>query len=548
MLANILFPNVKETPEDMEKRYPQRDLPKGAPVTRIGPSPTGFVHLGNLYNATIAERLAHQHQGVFFLRIEDTDNKREVPGAVNTVISAMKYFGIIFDEGAIMDGDKGDYGPYRQRQRANIYHIYAKLLVEKGLAYPCFCSEEELAEIHDKQKERKTDYGYYGEWARCRNLSLDEIRRKIEDGKKYVLRFRANPNNNESICVTDKIRGELKMPGNKLDFVILKSDGIPTYHFAHVVDDHLMRTTHVIRGEEWISSLPIHVQLFEALGWDMPIYCHTATLMKIDGTSKRKLSKRKDPELSLEYYQKEGFLPEVIWNYMLTILNSNYEEWHIKNPEKSYEEFGFKLDKMSNSGALFDLDKLYNLSKDIISEYSAEFLYDKWLSWANVWNREYADILVKNKTLAIEALSIGRNAKKKRKDIVTMKQACDFMSMFFDETFEISDERTDQIENVKVKEFLTDYIHDVVGLQDKTQWFDKVKELTELIDCASNMKDYKNNPDKYVGNIVDVTNILRLAILGRINAPDIWDASCILGIDRVKGRINKFIKEELDED
>ena len=540
-LADLLFPDVTLTPDDMEKLYPVRDLDSDAFVTRIGPSPTGFIHLGNLYNAIIAERLAHQSNGRFFLRIEDTDNKRIVPGAVQMIISAMEYFGIYFDEGAVMEGDKGAYGPYRQRQRKNIYHVYAKYLVEKGLAYPCFCSEEQISAIREKQISLKLTTGYYGEWASCRDMSLDEIKKRIDASQPYVLRFKADYTNTVDIIVNDAIRGELRFPPNTLDFVLLKSDGIPTYHFAHVVDDHLMRTSHVIRGEEWLSSLPMHVQLFDAFGWEKPVYCHTATLMKMDGNSKRKLSKRKDPELALSYYQEEGYTPEAMWNYLLTILNSNYEEWRMQNPDKSHMDFPFSLEKMSNSGALFDLAKLNDISKEVLSRMSAEEIYNRLLDWAKLWNKEFADILENNKNRALGALNIGRNTDKVRKDLINWKQACEFLSMYFDESFIVSDEFPKTVSEEDRKLFLTRYLENINFHEDKSSWFEKVKIITEQLGYAANMKDYKKHPEKYKGSIVDLTNVLRVAITGRINAPDIWEISNVLGENCIIGRIGKFL-------
>jgi glutamyl-tRNA synthetase len=528
-LAELLFPNVTLMPVDIEKLYPIRRLNAEAKVTRIGPSPTGFIHLGNLYNAIIAERLAHQSEGRFFLRIEDTDNKREVQGAVNIIISALEYFGIYFDEGAVIEGDNGNYGPYRQRQRKDIYQVFAKYLVENGLAYPCFCSLSDLEAIREKQMNLKQNIGYYGEWASCRTLNLDEIKKKIESNQSYVLRFKADLYNHTTISVQDAIRGELNMPHNALDFVLLKSDGIPTYHFAHVVDDHLMRTTHVIRGEEWLSSLPMHIQLFDVFQWERPVYCHTATLMKMEGNSKRKLSKRKDPELALAYYQEEGYVPEAMWNYLLTILNSNYEEWIRNNPEKSCIDFPFTLEKMSNSGALFDLNKMNDISKDILSHMTAEEIYKRLLSWTEIWSKEYTKILINNKERAISALNIGRNSDKVRKDLVNWQQTCQFMNMYFDETYKMEDEFSSYVSVEDKDLFLKLYTEQINFHEDKETWFDKVRNITKQMGYACNMKDYKKYPETYKGNIVDLTNILRIAITGRINAPDIWEISNVLG-------------------
>jgi glutamyl-tRNA synthetase len=540
-LADLLFPHITKTIEDIEISYPDRELNSNAIVTRIGPSPTGFIHLGNLYNAIIAERLAHQSEGTFYLRIEDTDNKREVKGAVDIILTAMEHFGIYFDEGAVSEGDKGCYGPYRQRQRKNIYQVYAKYLVELGLAYPCFCSEEELTGKRQIQMELKENIGYYGTWAACRNLTYEEIEQRIEAKEPYVLRFRSSWNSGKAISVKDAIRGELTMPENILDFVLLKSDGIPTYHFAHVIDDHLMKTTHVIRGEEWLPSLPMHIQLFDTFRWKRPIYCHTATLMKMDGTSKRKLSKRKDPELALAYYQQEGYIPEAVWDYLLTILNSNYEEWKLKNTGKPYTEFPFTLEKMSNSGALFDINKLNDISKEVLCRMPGDEIYTRWLKWAEEWDTEYSAVLRRDKELAVNALIIGRNTDKVRKDLINWKQTGEFMSMYFDEYFTLEDSFPPNISEVDKKLFLKRYLEEITFTEDKTQWFDKVRSITGEIGYAANMKEFKKTPELFKGNIVDLTNLLRIAITGRSNAPDIWEVSVCLGQKRVKERIARFL-------
>lgn len=541
-LANLLFHDVTLTIADIEERYSKRNLPCGAPVTRIAPSPTGFIHLGNLYNAIIAERLAHQHGGAFYLRIEDTDAKREVPKAVDIIISSMKHFGIEFDEGAIIDGDSGDYGPYRQRQRKEIYQVFAKELVRMGLAYPCFCTEEHLNEIREMQKDRKEDIGYYGTWATCRNLSIEQIEDRINAGTPYVLRYRGDSETKELIHVVDAIRGELTMPANRMDFVLLKSDGIPTYHFAHVIDDHFMQSTYIIRGEEWISSLPIHIELFHSLGWKIPIYCHTATLMKMDGVSKRKLSKRKDPELALEYYNQEGYCPEALWIYILTILNSNFEEWRQEHEGESYLDFPFTLEKMSSSGALFDLDKLNDISKDYLSKIPAKTLYALWLDWAKQWNREMAAVLINNKELAVNALNIGRLGTERRKDLITWKQATEFMSMYFDETYQIIDPALDRLQKEDAVHFLEEYLSSYRYEDEKQLWFDKLKQITSQLGFAVKPKDYKKQPDLYRGSIVDLTNLLRIALTGRANTPDLWEISNILGDQRVRTRIQRYIK------
>lgn len=539
-LAKLLFPDVTLTPEDMEKQFPQRDLPENACVTRIGPSPTGFVHLGNLYNALIGERVAHQSGGVFYLRIEDTDNKREVEGAVETLINAMRYFGVDFDEGAVSDGDNGSYGPYRQRQRREIYHVFAKWLVEQGLAYPCFLTAEEIDIIREQQTANKENPGIYGKYTeKSRSLTIEQIEANMAAGMEWVLRYKG-AETDEYISVEDAIRGKLEMPRNNMDFVLLKSDGIPTYHFAHVVDDHLMRSTHIIRGEEWISSLPMHIELFNVFGWKKPVYCHTATLMKLDGGGKRKLSKRKDPELALAYYQQEGISPDAIWEFLLTLLNSNYEEWRIANPDADCREFPYSISKMSISGALVDLDKLRNISKDVIGKMPAEEIYKKWLNWCESYNEGYADLIKKYPERTLAAVNVGRTAKKPRKDLETWKQACDFMSFYYDETFDPEDQMPEDISEADRKAFFSKYLASYDHSDDSSVWFDKVKAITAELGFAVKPKDFKNNPEQYKGSIVHTTNMLRIALMGRANAPDIHEVSHVLGEEIVRRRLEKW--------
>ncbi|MDE6706591.1 MAG: glutamate--tRNA ligase [Oscillospiraceae bacterium] len=541
-LANLLFPDVTETPEDLEKKYPARNLPEHAVVTRIGPSPTGFVHLGNLYNAVIGERLAHQSNGVFYLRIEDTDNKRKVDGAVETLIHAMNYFNVHFDEGAIENHqNNGMYAPYYQRQRKNIYHVIAKYLTEQGKTYPCFLTPEELDAIREQQTANKEDIGIYGKYAFAnRNLSLEQIQENINGGKSWVLRFKAE-DTQELICVEDAIRGKLEMPRNFMDFVLLKSDGIPTYHFAHVVDDYFMHSTHIIRGEEWISSLPMHVELFNILHWKQPIYCHTATLMKIEDGKKRKLSKRKDPELALAYYQQEGICQDAVWEFLLTVLNSNFEEWRLANPELSYLDFEYSISKMSISGALVDLDKLKDISKEVLSRMPAEKLYSGWLDWCKQYDLEFAKLLETYPERTINALNVGRTAKKPRKDLENWKQACEFMRFYYQESFVLQDAMPEEIDEETRKLCFKLYLENYNHEDDSATWFAKVKALTEQLGCAVKPKDYKKNPDQYKGSIIHVTNMLRIALTGRANAPDIWEVSHVLGEEIVRNRLEKWL-------
>lgn len=540
-LAELLFGGIDKSPEYYEKKYPKRSLPEGAPVTRIGPSPTGFVHLGNLYNAIIGERLAHQNGGTFFLRIEDTDAKREVEGAVELVISAMDFFGIHFDEGASVDGDNGDYGPYRQRLRKDVYQCYAKELVKNGLAYPCFCSEDDLSKMREEQISDKLNFGYYGKWAKCRALSIDDIKKRIENGDKYVLRFKSNGDENNHVEVYDGIRGTLNVSENYQDFVLLKSDGIPTYHFAHVIDDHLMRTTHVVRGEEWLSTLPIHVQLFDALGFDRPIYCHTAVLMKMDGDTKRKLSKRKDPELGLEYYRSEGYAPRAVWEYLMTVLNSNFEEWRLENPDAPIDDFKFSLDKMSNSGALFDIMKFEDVSREVLLRTPADKIYDEFSDWLKEYDPEFYKLFTRDRNYSEKIIDVGRNGNRPRKDLTSWKQAREFFSFYFPETFKIEDEFPERVSEEDRNEILKQYLTSFDIKDDNSEWFQKIRDITESMGYAVKPKDFKKNPDMYKGSVSDVSGVIRVAITGRTNSPDLWEICQIIGEDEMTRRINLAI-------
>lgn len=540
-LAELLFGGIDKTPEYYEEKYPKRSLPEGAPVTRIGPSPTGFVHLGNLYNAIIGERLAHQNGGTFFLRIEDTDAKREVEGAVELVISAMDFFGIHFDEGASVDGDNGAYGPYRQRLRKEVYQCYAKELVKKGLAYPCFCSEDDLSKMREEQIADKLNFGYYGKWAKCRDLSIDDIKKRIENGDKYVLRFKSNGDENNHVEVYDGIRGMLNVSENYQDFVLLKSDGIPTYHFAHVIDDHLMRTTHVVRGEEWLSTLPIHVQLFDALGFDRPIYCHTAVLMKMDGDTKRKLSKRKDPELGLEYYRSEGYAPRAVWEYLMTVLNSNFEEWRLENPDAPIDDFKFSLDKMSNSGALFDIMKFEDVSREVLLRTPANKIYDEFSDWLKEYDPEFYKLFTRDKNYSEKIIDVGRNGNRPRKDLTSWKQARDFFSFYFPETFKVEDEFPERVSKEDRYKILKQYLTSFNIKDDNSEWFQKIRDITESMGYAVKPKDFKKNPDMYKGSVSNVSGVIRVAITGRTNSPDLWEICQIIGEDEMTRRINLAI-------
>ena len=552
-LSELIYPEIAND-TDYEAMYPKRNLPEGAKVTRLGPSPTGFIHLGNLYGAFVDERLAHQSNGVFYLRIEDTDDKRFVENAVETIISSLAFFGIKFDEGVTEHGDVGSYGDYTQSHRGEIYRFYAKKLLAEGKAYPCFLTEEEISEIREKQEKEKIAPGIYAGWSKYRDWDKEpEIQKLVTDhidaGDPFVIRLKSDGTPNatgEDIKrnkVVDGIRGTLDVPENFQDVVIIKTTGIPTYHFAHAVDDHLMRTTHVIRGEEWLPSLPIHVELFEKLGFELPVYCHTAQLMKIgeDG-NKRKLSKRKDPELSLDYYRDQGYHPAAVREYLLTILNSNYEEWRMENPEADIDEFKFTTEKMSNSGALFDLDKLNDVSKEAmlhIPAYEiAEFLKDWSLEFAPEYSYIFDDM-----DLLVKILDLGRDEKKPRKDLVYARQIMEFISYFYDQSFKIVDEVPAEAEADKVKilgEYLSSYNH----ADTQEEWFNKIREIATNLGYAAKPKDYKKNPDDYKGHVGHVSTVIRLALVGRAQSPDVWAIQQIMGEDMVKARIYRMIEEE----
>lgn len=546
-LADLLFPEVVNTPEYYEEKFPYRKLPNKAEVTRMAPSPTGFIHLGNLYSALADERIAHRNGGVFYLRIEDTDEKRKVDGAVETIINVLRYFDIEFDEGAGFDDTdpRNAYGPYFQRQRVEIYHTYAKSLVERGLAYPCFCTEEELDKVRAKQEEDKVLTGYYGEYATCRNLSYEEIEANIKAGKPYVLRLRSQGSPDKEITFVDAIKGEIKLPENIHDIVLLKKDGIPTYHFAHAIDDHLMRTTTVVRGGEWLASAPIHYELFHLLGFKMPAYAHTAHLMKFDEETggKRKLSKRKDPELSLDYYRKDGYHPYTMKVYLLTLLNSNFEEWHEKFPDKDINEFPFSVEKMNQSGALFDKDKLHNICKNELSKLSEEELYDFLYDWARENEPENVEKWFgdREKMLQILRLYMGVGAKRRRKDLMYAKQIFELISYFFDgESAEEMDEF--KLDEDMVSKILKSYLAKYDHKDDNSVWFNKLKEIADEHGFASDMKAYKANPENFKGNVSDIAEAVRIAVTGRANTPDLWTIVHIMGEEQMTERIKKHIK------
>jgi len=538
-LADALITDKDVKPLDYyEQRYPLRNLEKGAQVTRLAPSPTGFMHLGNLYVALANERIAHQSGGVFFLRIEDTDEKRKVEGAVEVIHSSLKYFGVEFDEGADLCGE---YGPYYQRQRAEIYHAYAKELIKKGLAYPCFCTEEDLEKTREYQTENKLLPGYYGEFAKCRNLTEEEIYENLKAGKPYVIRLKSQGDVQKKSTFHDEIKGDITVTENNQDVVILKSDGIPTYHFAHAIDDHFMRTTLVLRGEEWLSSLPIHIELFNVLGFRLPKYGHNCSIQKIDGETRRKLSKRKDPEASLTFYREEGYHKQAVKTYMMTLLNSNFEEWLLKFPDKPMDEFKYSINKMGKSGALFDILKLNDISKTVLSNLSAEEMYDFLKEWAGNYGTEAQKAYFVDKEYVCKVLTLcmGIGGKKRRKDFICAKQAVEFISYFFDETFAPVYEY--RFDGAVVKKILSDFKNVYSYADDCSAWFEKVKAVASDSGFATDMKAYKANPENYPGNVSDVAEMLRIATTGLANTPDLWTIMQILGEERTLARLEKAI-------
>ena len=539
-LAELLFPNVTDTPEMLEERFPLRNVPEGAVITRMAPSPTGFVHLGNLVQGLTSERMAHQSGGVLFLRVEDTDAKREVPGAVEVLIDTLKHYGIAFDEGATHTGDAGIYGPYRQRQRAGIYHVYAKKLVSEGMAYPCFATEDELAAMRETQEANKENTGYYGKYAIWRDRSLEDVQAQLAAGNPWVLRFRSTGSIENQFKFDDLVKGKLTITENDIDHVLLKSDGIPTYHFAHACDDHLMRTTHVVRGDEWLPTLPFHIQLFKALGFKLPKYVHIGPLMKMDGTSKRKLSKRKDPELALTFYKAEGFPVKAVYEYIMTILNSNFEDWRRANPDAEATEFKFSPKKLNPAGSLFDYAKLVDVSKNVISRMGAEEVYSLLTQWAQEFDPEFGAKLAADPAFATAILAIGRGGKKPRKDLSVWKDAKEYMGFFYDEYLQapVFDEKfsKDTVKAV-LQKFASVYDYN----DDAATWFDKVKAITEEMGFTTDMKAYKADPTAFPGTVADISNFIRLAVTGKTNAPDLHSVMQILGKEKSLARIQNTI-------
>ncbi len=549
-LAELLFPKVTLTPAEVEAQFPARTLPEGAKVTRFAPSPTGFVHFGGLFPTTVAERLAHQSGGVLYLRIEDTDAKREVPGAAEALIRTLATYGIEFDEGAILDGDgrisdKGMYGPYKQSMRGPIYHVFAKQLVKDGRAYPVFTTEEELEElqqVNKKEEIKSIDWQAEAEarkaaMRRGREFTIEEVEAHLAAGDPFVLRILADGDPDKKIKFTDLVKGNMEIPENDEDFVLLKSDGIPTYHFAHAVDDHLMGTTHVIRGEEWLPSLPKHLQLFRHLGFKLPKYMHIAQIMRLDENgNKKKLSKR-DMGANMDDYTGMGYCPEAVCEYVMTLLNSNYEEWRMQNADKSYKDFPFNIKKMSVSGCLFDFNKLDDVSKNVISRMSADKVYDSLLAWSKEFDPEFAAELENDPDLAKAALAIGRGGKKPRKDLTTWKDARPYMGFFFDKLYKTEEPYPERFDKNDIKQTLEKFLATYDENDDMNTWFDKVKAIADALGYASDMKVYKAAPEAYRGSVADISMFIRVAVTGKQNAPDLYTVMHILGREKTEERI-----------
>lgn len=541
-MAELLLPDIDKTPDYYEELYKPRTLPEGARVTRIAPSPTGYLHLGTLFAALVNRITATSTGGVFYTRIEDTDKKREIEGGIEDIISGLDRFGIKIDEGFVSaDKQSGEYGPYKQSERAEIYQTYAKSLIKQGLAYPCFCTAEELDEVRKIQEEQKERTGYHGKWAKHRDITYDEAKALIDEGKPYVVRLKSPGNEENRIVFDDCVKGKIEMPENDEDFVILKSDGIPTYHFAHAVDDHLMHTTHVLRGDEWISSVPKHIQLFKLLGFKPPKYGHISPIMKLDGGAKRKISKRKDPEAAVHFFAEQGYDSESVIEYLMTIAASDFEDWRRANPDKSYKDFKFNLKKMSVSGALFDSDKLNDVSKTVISKLDSGTVYNKLTDWAREFDPEFYEILTEKPDYTRSMLSIDRDVPKPRKDIAKWSEAKDYFSYFFDKLYTPDFTLPENIAPADAAEFLKKYKSVYNASDDRQQWFDRIKQIAPEIGFAAETKQYKADPENFKGHAGDLSTVLRIAVTGRRNTPDLCSIMQVLGSETCISRIDAAI-------
>lgn len=542
-LADLMYPHVNATVNDYERKYGERNISEGAVVTRFAPSPTGFVHMGSLLTTFVASKVAKDSDGIFYLRIEDTDQKREVENGIQGIINDLNNFDIKVDEGVISESEEiGNYGPYVQTKRKEIYDCYAKYMVENDLAYPCFCSEEDLENIRNTQETNKERIGYYGKYAKCRSLSIDEAYDRIKNGEKFVLRLKSTGDFNKRVILNDLVRGKIEFPENDIDTVLIKSDGIPVYHFAHVIDDHLMRTTHVLRGEEWISSTPVHMELFKKLGFKMPKYAHLGLVMKVDETgTRRKLSKRKDPEAAVSYYHEKGVPIEAVKLYLMTIANSNFEEWLNQNQDKTIDDFKFDFKKMSASGSLFDLEKLLNISKNYISRLSKDEVYTNLVDWARLYDKDFYNLITQYEDYTKEILNIEREQKKPRKDYASYSDIKGQIFYMYDELYNPDSYDWGSItDKDEINKILTTYMDKYYDVSDKEVWFNNIKLLSDELGYASNMKDYKNNPDNYKGSVADISTVLRVAITSKSMTPDLYEIMRLLGKTRILDRLNRL--------
>lgn len=546
-LANLIFPNITKTIDDYEKMYPKRDLPDDAIVTRAAPSPTGYTHMGTLFQAFISKKAAKDTNGVFYIRIEDTDRERLVSDAVDVITTDLKYFDIIPDEGVISNEKEiGEYGPYTQSDRKEIYQAFMKYLVENGLAYPCFCTKEEKEEMTSLQEKRKDRIGYYGRYAKCRKIPVNDAYEKIKSGQAFTLRLKSPGDFNKKVIVNDLIKGKISFPENDMDIVIMKQDGLPTYHFAHLVDDHLMRTTHVIRGDEWLSSLPTHIQLFEVFGFDAPKYAHISPILKEDNGVKRKLSKRKDPEAQMSYYREKGIPVKAVELYLMTLANTNFEQWWDANKDKSIDDFKYDFKKTSKSGGLFDVEKLHNISKNYLARIKATEFYDMLISYTKEYDKEFYEIITKNKEFTIGLLNIERNQKKPRKDYASFSEVKDLVWYMFDELFD-NHEKDYEFTNINDRDEILNIMNTYIDKyynesDDQETWFNEIKDLSESLGYAREVKEYKENPDNYKGHVGDVSMVIRVALTTRKMTPNLYDIMKLFGKDKIAKRIKELEK------
>ena len=537
-LAELLFPDVTKTIEDYEKMYPERNLEEGAYVTRFAPSPTGRLHMGSLFASFVPEVFARQTNGVFILRIEDTDSKREIENGTELILSDLKDNDYKIDENPI---DGGAYGPYIQTERKEIYRTFAKHLVAIGRAYPCFCTEEDLAHMREEEESRKERIGYYGKHAKCRNLTYEEVKAHLDKGDKFVIRLKSLGDFNKKLIFKDLIKGTIALPENDLDQVLLKSDGIPPYAFAHVVDDHLMRVTHVTRDDSYISSVPYHVELWNAFGFKLPKFAHLLPLCVKEGETVRKISKRKDPEAAVSFYHERGIPKEAIKMYFATLLNSNFEEWYLQNQDKSYRDFTFTFNKMSKSGPLFDLEKLLNISRNYISKLTKDEVYKNLLEWTDTYDKEFNNLLVKYEDYTKNVLNIEREQKKPRKDYSCYSDIKSQIFYMYDELYNPTSYEWGKIDDKKeIIKILKTYMEKYFNITDKETWFNNIKTLTDELGYCSNMKEYKENPDKYKGSVADISTVIRVALTSRSMTPDLYEIMRLLGKDRIEERINNI--------